>query len=239
MDEKKSFKKLLSLTRQAVQDHNLIEDGDCICVGVSGGKDSMSLLMVLNQLRTFYPKKFNIKAIIVSLGFKDFDISPVTKLCNELNVEYRVVETQISEIVFNARNEKNPCSLCANLRRGALNNAAKDLGCNAVALAHHKNDVIETAMMSLLYEGRFYCFPPKTYLDKTNLKVIRPFIYVEENDIRQYKKVAPFTVTINPCPMDKSSNRANIKELLKKLQKDNHFTYKNIFGAVKRDVWDR
>lgn len=239
MEEKKLFKKLLSLTRQAVQDYDLIEEGDCVCVGVSGGKDSMSLLLTLNQLRTFYPKRFDLKAVMVSLGFKDFDISPVVKHCTELGIEYHIVETGISEIVFNYRNEKNPCSLCANLRRGALNNAAKDLGCNVVALAHHKNDVMETAMMSLLYEGRFYCFSPKTFLDKTNLKIIRPFIYVEEQEIRQYTKVAPFTIAVNPCPMDKSSNRANIKELLKNLQKDNLFTYTNIFGAVKRDVWDR
>ena len=238
-EEKAVMRRLLSLTRKAVQDYDLIQEGDKICVGISGGKDSMALLTVLAGLRRFYPKHFDLCAVSISPGFEGMDFSPVAAYCEKLGVEYRIVETQIREIVFDLRNEKNPCALCANLRRGALNDHAKQMGCNVVALGHHRDDVIETAFLSLSYEGRFYCFAPKTYLQRSGVTVIRPLLYVDEYLIRHFMRVSGYPVVTNPCPMDKTSKRAEIKELLKELDSRNHDFKQNIFGAVKRDVWTR
>ncbi|MBQ8827603.1 MAG: tRNA 2-thiocytidine biosynthesis protein TtcA [Clostridia bacterium] len=237
MDSKESLKQLLSLTRKAVQDYDLIKDGDSVCVGVSGGKDSMALLTVLASLKRFYPKKFDLKAITVSLGFDGVDMSPVTKYCEELGIEHIIVDSHIKEIVFDIRKEQNPCALCANLRRGALNDHARKNGCNVVALAHHYDDVIETALLSLHYEGRFYCFPPETYLERSEVTVIRPFLYVKEYILSHYASLDVFPTVHNPCPMDKTSKRAEIKALIKTLEKDNNMIKTNIFGAVKRGIW--
>ncbi len=237
MDEKALMRRLLSYTRKAVEDYNLIQENDHVCVGLSGGKDSLALLCVLASLRRFYPKKFQLSAVTVSLGFADMDFTEVSRLCEKLEVPYRVVDSQIAEILFDIRKESNPCALCANLRRGALNDAAKEMGCNVVALAHHHEDIIETAMLALMYEGRFYCFPPKTWLDRIQLNIIRPFLYVEESFIKQYKEAANLPVVFNPCPMDKTSKRAEIKALLQQLSRDNHQLPVNIFGAVKRGLW--
>lgn len=237
MDEKALMRRLLSYTRKAVEDYNLIQENDHVCVGLSGGKDSLALLCVLASLRRFYPKKFQLSAVTVSLGFADMDFTEVRRLCEKLEVPYRVVDSQIAEILFDIRKETNPCALCANLRRGALNDAAKEMGCNVVALAHHHEDIIETAMLALMYEGRFYCFPPKTWLDRIQLNIIRPFLYVEESFIKQYKEAANLPVVFNPCPMDKTSKRAEIKALLQQLSRDNHQLPVNIFGAVKRGLW--
>ena len=172
------MRRLLSLTRRAVQDYNLIENGDSVCVGLSGGKDSLTLLAVLASLRRFLPNRFSLSAVTVSLGYKDVDFTEMKRFCDELDVRLSIVETSIAEIVFDIRKEPNPCALCANLRRGAVNNAARELGCNVVALAHHKDDIVETALLSLFYEGRFYCFEPSTWLERANVRVIRPFLYV-------------------------------------------------------------
>lgn len=236
---KEKLRRLLSLTRKAVQDYDLIKDGDKVCVGISGGKDSLALLATLANLRRFYPKKFELQAVTVSLGFKEMDFSPVKEFCEALEVPYMIVESDIAEIVFDIRKEQNPCALCANLRRGALNDHAGRLGCNVVALGHHKDDVIETSLLSLFYEGRFYCFSPDTWLERAQVRVIRPFLYVEEKDVRQFAKAASVPVVTNPCPMDKASSRAEIKELIHTLEQDNKFLRSNIFGAVKRDIWDR
>ena len=237
MDSKEALKHLLSLTRKAVQDYDLIKDGDHVCVGVSGGKDSMALLTVLASLKRFYPKKFELTAISISLGFEGMDFSPITEYCESLGVKHVIVESRIKEIVFDIRNEQNPCALCANLRRGALNDYARKNGCNVVALAHHKDDVIETAMLSLHYEGRFYCFPPETHLDRSGVTVIRPFIYVNEYEIKHYASLGVFPTVENTCPMDKTSKRAEIKGIIKSLEKDNNMIKTNIFGAVKRGLW--
>lgn len=237
MDEKALMRRLLSYTRKAVEDYDLIQQNDHVCVGLSGGKDSLALLCVLASLRKFYPKKFQLSAATVSLGFPETGFSEVSRLCEQLEVPYRIVESQIAEILFDIRKESNPCALCANLRRGALNDAAKEMGCNVVALAHHREDIIETAMLSLMYEGRFYCFPPKTWLDRVGLHIIRPFLYVEESLVKQYKEAANLPVVFNPCPMDKTSKRAEVKALLKQLSRDNYQLPVNIFGAVKRGLW--
>ncbi len=236
--QKESMRRLLSLVRKAVQDYDMIREGDRVCVGVSGGKDSLTLLSVLASLRRFYPKRFELQAVTVSTGFKEMDFSGVAEYCKSLDVPYEVCETAIKEIVFDIRNEKNPCALCANLRRGALNDFAKKLGCGVVALGHHRNDVIETAFLSLSYEGRFYCFDPKTYLERSGVTVIRPMIYVEESEIRSFMKAADCPVVTNPCPMDKTSKRAVIKETLNGLNRENHNFRENVFGAVKRGIWD-
>ena len=237
MTEKDLMKRLLSLTRRAVQEYSLIGEGDNVCVGLSGGKDSMALLAVLAQLRRFYPKHFELQAAHISLGFEGVDTKPMEDFCRDLNVPLSIVKTQIAEIVFDVRKEPNPCALCANLRRGALNNEARRLGANVVALAHHKDDIIETAMLSLFYEGRFFCFEPDTYLERAGVHVIRPFLYVDEKLIKQYEKLAGVPVVFNPCPSDKTSERANMKELLRSLPVDNEMLRLNIFGAVKRGLW--
>ena len=231
------MRRLLSYTRKAAEDYNLIQENDHICVGLSGGKDSLALLCALASLRRFYPKKFKLSAVTVSLGFPGTDFTAVQRLCEELGVPYRVIESQIAEILFDIRKESNPCALCANLRRGALNDAARDMGCNTVALAHHQEDIIETAMLALMYEGRFYCFQPKTWLERAQINVIRPFLYVEESLIKQYKDAAGLPVVFNPCPMDKTSKRAEVKALIRELSRDNHYLSTNIFGAVKRGLW--
>lgn len=232
------MKRMLSLTRKAVQDYELIRDGDRICVGISGGKDSMALLTVLAGLRRFYPQKFELCAVSVSPGYDEMDFSPVAEYCLGLDVEYRIVKTQIKDIVFDIRNEKNPCALCANLRRGALNDNAKQMGCNVVALGHHRDDIIETAFLSLSYEGRFYCFSPKTYLERSEVTVIRPFLYVDEYEIKNFARLEGYPVVKNPCPMDKTSKRAEVKALIKELEKKNRSFGMNIFGAVKRGIWE-
>ena len=176
------YQKLLSLTRQAVDTYQMINEGDHIAVGISGGKDSLTLLCALYGLKRFYPKSFDLTAITVNLGFQNLDLEPIKRMCRTLEIPYKIVDTQIARIIFEERRENNPCSLCAKMRKGALNAAIKELGCNKIAYAHHKDDVIETMLLSLLYEGRFYSFPPKTYLDQMDLTVIRPLFFVDEAD---------------------------------------------------------
>lgn len=239
MQLKQAEKKLLSLTRHAIDEFHLISEGDKICVGVSGGKDSMSLLTILSKLRNFYPNKFEIEAVLVSLGFDNFDSTPVNDYCKSLDINFTLVKTKIANIVFDERKENNPCSLCANMRRGAVNNAAIKLGCNTVALAHHKDDVIETGILSLFYEGRFHSFSPDTWLDRKQLHVIRPFIYVDEKQIKEYVNLSSIPVVENTCPMDKASQRKQVKDLIMHLGKENAHIRSNVFGAIKRGLWDQ
>ncbi|MEG7531617.1 MAG: ATP-binding protein, partial [Hungatella sp.] len=182
-----NLQRLLSLTRQAVDDYHMIESGDRIALGLSGGKDSLALLYTLHGLMRFYPKKFELVAITVDLGLPDFDLTPIKELCEQLLVPYTIIPTDIGKILFEIRQESNPCALCAKMRKGTLNQVAKELGCNKIAYAHHKDDVIETMLLSLLYEGRFHAFSPYTYLDRMDLTVIRPFFYVNEAAITRFK----------------------------------------------------
>lgn len=226
------LQRLLSLTRQALDKYELIEDGDRIAVGVSGGKDSLTLLYALHHLRRFYPKKYELCAITVDLGLGNMNLEPVRSLCEEFRIPYTVIDTEIGKVLFEIRKESNPCSLCAKMRKGALNEKAKELGCNKIAYAHHRDDVIETMMMSLFYEGRFYAFSPYTYLDRMDLAVIRPMLFVTEADVVGFKNKYQLPVCKNPCPMDGYTKRQYIKELIVKLQQDNPHLKDCMFHAI-------
>ena len=232
------MKRLLGQVRRAVQDYNMIRSGDRIAVGVSGGKDSLALLIALRKLKEFYPEKFELEAVTLTMGIGETDLKPVRDFCRELDVNYTVEETLIGRIVFEARQEKNPCSLCANLKRGALHNAAKRLGCNKVALAHHRDDVVETLLLSTFYEGRFHTFSPVTYLDRKKLYLIRPLIYVEEKDIKGFVRSNGLKIVPSPCPATGTTKRQYIKNLLMEMVKENRSIKDNIFGAIKRSGID-
>lgn len=226
------LQQLLSYTRKAVDDYQMIQEGDCIAVGISGGKDSLTMLYALHGLKRFYPKKFSLQAITVDLGLGNFDLTRIQQLCNELDIPYSIVRTDIGPVLFDIRKETNPCSLCAKLRKGAFNNEAERLGCNKVAYAHHKDDIIETMLLSLLYEGRFYSFSPVTYLDRSKLTVIRPLMYVDEMDIIGFAKKYELPVCKNPCPADGQTRRAYAKGLVRQLNKENPGARERMFSAV-------
>jgi len=214
----------------------MIEKGDRIAIGISGGKDSLTLLYALSGLRRFYPESFEIEAITVDMGFDGFDTSQIEMLCGELDVHYTVVHTEIKQVVFDIRNESNPCSLCAKMRKGAFNDTAKKLGCNKEAYAHHKDDVIETSLMSLIYEGHYYCFAPVTYLDRMDITLIRPLLYVEECDVNGFKNNFKLPVLKNPCPVDGFTKREYVKDLIKQLEKENPGVRDRLFHAV-QNYW--
>jgi len=227
------LQELLSLVRRCVEDYNMIEDGDKIAVGVSGGKDSLTLLCVLRKLADFFPKRFEIVAITLDMGY-NANFSPVAALCREIDVEYHIIPTNIKEVIFDIRNESNPCSLCAKMRRGALHEAAISLGCNKVALGHHSDDVLETFMLSLIYEGRVNCFMPTTYLDRKKITMIRPMLYVPENKVRCIVKKLALPVVHNPCPANGNSKRQEIKDLIYSLDKKYKGFKVRLFGAIQR-----
>lgn len=218
------MRRILSYMRRAAEDYAMIEAGDKIAVGVSGGKDSLALLCALSEYRRFSSVPFEVMGITIDMGFDGADYSHVKELCDTLGVEYVVKNTDIAEILFEARKEKNPCSLCAKMRRGAVNDTAKANGCGKVALGHHNEDVIETFFLSLFYEGRLNCFSPVTYLSRTDIKVIRPFIYVPEGEIKGFAKRAELPIVSNPCPMDGASKRQEMKEFINERNRfDRHF----------------
>lgn len=226
------LQRLLSLLRQATDQYNMIEDGDHIAIGISGGKDSLTLLYGLARLQKFYPKSFRLSAITVDMGLDTMDLDPVKALCADLGVPYEIIPTDIGKILFEVRKESNPCALCAKMRKGVLNQKAMELGCNKVAYAHHKDDIIETAMMSLLYEGRFYAFPPVTHLDRTNLTVIRPLMLVSEADVKGFRNKYQLPVCKNPCPMDGHTHREYVKNLIRSLNADSSGVRDRLFHAV-------
>ena len=226
------LQQLMSYTRRAIDDYNMIQDGDRIAIGISGGKDSLSLLYALHGLQRYYPKKFDLEAITVDLGHPDFDVSSIHSLCETMRVPYTVVKTEIARIVFDERKEKNPCSLCAKMRKGALNDTIKKLGCNKIAYAHHKDDIVETMMMSLIYEGHFYSFPPITHLDRTDLTVIRPLMYVSEADVKGFCNKYQLPVVKSPCPADGYTKRQYVKDLLRKLNQENPGVKERMFSAI-------
>ena len=226
------LQQLLSFTRKAVDEYQMIQEGDHIAVGISGGKDSLTLLYALHGLKRFYPNKFELSAITVDLGYEEFDLDPVHELCQELGVPYKVVKTDIAHILFEERKESNPCSLCAKMRKGALNDAVKEMGCNKVAYAHHKDDIIETMLLSLIFEGRFHSFSPKTYLDRMDLTVIRPIMFVDEADVIGFKNKYNLPVVKSKCPVDGYTKRQYAKELVRQLNTEHPGAKNRMFTAI-------
>ena len=232
---------LLSYVRRAVDDYQIIQPGDKIAVGISGGKDSLILLLALRHLQYFYPHPFELEAITISLGFDNFDLSLVKHFCKGLGINYTVCETEIGKIVFDVRKESNPCSLCSKMRKGALYNMAQSLGCSKIALGHNKDDINETLLMSLFYEGRIHTMAPINYLDQMNMHLIRPLIYVPEKDVRSYARKNELPVVKSPCPVDGHTKREDIKQLIISLQRENRKLPENLFGAIQRsqiDGWE-
>ena len=231
------MKKLLSLTRAAIEKYNMISEGDKIAVGVSGGKDSVALLCALAKLRAFYPVKFDIVAVTLDYRFNDEDgnFEPVKELCKELDVEYVIKPTNLWKVIFEERKESNPCSLCAKMRRGLLHDTAKELGCNKVALGHHLDDAAETFIMNLFDGGRIDCFSPVSYLSRKDLYLIRPMIFIHEKDISNTVKRLNLPVVKSKCPADRTTERENIKILLSRLEKEYPSLRQKIVGALQAD----
>ena len=236
--EMEHIKRILSYTRRALDDYGMIRPGDKIAVGVSAGKDSLTLLCAMAELRRFYPIPFELVAITVDMGFEGADFSGIQTLCDELEFPYHVIPTQISTVIFDVRKEKNPCSLCAKMRRGALHNAAKELGCNTVALGHHFDDAVETFMLNLFFEGRLGCFSPVTHLSRVGLKLIRPMLYMPEKDVRYFANKVQLPVVTSPCPADGNTQREEMKQLLHTLEKKHDGLRYRIFGAIQRGEID-
>lgn len=235
------MQKILGQMRKAVEEFHMIEEGDRIAVALSGGKDSITLLMALKNLQRFYPKKFELIAITVNPGFEFFDTSILYDICKEIDVELVVAESHIKEIVFDIRKEKNPCSLCANLRRGILNTTAIEHNCNKIALGHNEDDVLETFLMNVLYTGNISTFAPVSYMDRSKMTLIRPLIYVSEKQTNSFIKRKEITIMPKACPMDGFSKREEIKQLLYNLSKQIPHVRANMYGAIKRSKikgWD-
>ena len=226
--------RLLSYVRRAVDDYKMIDNGDKIAIGLSGGKDSICLLLALATLRRFYPNKFDIEAITVSLGFEGTDFNPMRELCQSVGVNYTVIDTDIGDIIFKERKESNPCSLCAKMRKGALNDKADELGCNKIALGHNRDDITETFLMSLIFEARINTFAPVSYLDRKKLYSIRPLMYVPEKDIKSYINKNNIKIVKNPCPANGNTKRQEIKELIRELGKKYDNLDGKIFSAIQR-----
>lgn len=236
------LQQVLSKVRKAIDDYHMIEEGDKIAVGISGGKDSLTLLYALCHLRHFYPQKFEIYAITVDMGFQNVNFDEIKALCNSLDVKYTIIKTEISQIIFETRKESNPCSLCAKMRKGALNDAIKKIDCNKVAYAHHKDDAIETMLMSLIYEGRLHTFSPVTYLERTELTVIRPLIYMNEVDIIGFVNKHDVPVLKSTCPVDGQTKREYIKNLLRQINLENPGVKDRMFTAIQNssmEGWNR
>ena len=226
------LKRMLSFIRRAVDDYAMIEEGDVIAVGISGGKDSLALLKTLAEMRRFYPKKYEVKAITIDMGFEGSDYSSIEEYCKNLNVEYRVTTTEIARIIFDVRKESNPCSLCAKMRRGSLHLTAQEMGCNKVALGHHFDDVVETFMMNLFFEGRLGCFSPVTYLSNRKITLIRPMIYATEKDVVYFARRQALPVLTSLCPEDHNTERENMKNLLADIERTNNGLKHRIFKAI-------
>ena len=227
------MQKLMGLMRRCIQDYDMIQNGDRVAVGVSGGKDSLVLLKLLAGLREYSDRKFTVEAITIDMGL-GMDFSGIEKLCAELDVPFHLIKTEIGPIIFDYRKEKNPCSMCAKMRRGALNQALLDLGMNKLALGHHYDDAVETFVMSLLYEGRISCFQPVTNLDRTGIIQIRPMLYIHEKTVDAFAKRMELPIVENRCPADKHTKREEIKNLVYELSARYPDLKERIFGAMQR-----
>lgn len=226
------LQRLYSYVRKAIDTYGMIREGDKIAVGISGGKDSLTLLYALAGIKHFYPEKFELAAITVHLGLEEMDFTPVAQLCEKLQVPYHTVKTQINEIVFDIRKEKNPCSLCAKLRKGALNEKALELGCNKVAYAHHQDDFVETMFMSLMLEGRIASLSPMYALERTGLTLIRPMFLIPEANVKGFANKYQLPVVVNQCPADRHTFREHMKQTVRQLQKDYPGMKQRVFTAV-------
>lgn len=235
---KKYNKPLLAKIKRASREYGLIEEGDKIAVGLSGGKDSTVMLYALSILQRTLPVHFSLQAISLDVGWKN-DFTPIAAFCDTLNIAYHLEETDIGRIVYEERHEKSPCSLCAKMRRGALHRLAKDFGCNKIALGHHLNDALETFMMSLTFEGRLHTFAPRSYLSRMDLTLIRPMIYVLEKDIITIARQLDLPVVANNCPADGTTKRADMKTLLAQMEKDNPFLIERMQSAVTNGIWQQ
>ena len=237
MNDLNSFSGII---RRCVDDYHMIEAGDAIAVGVSGGKDSLVLLRALKHLQSYYPVPFHLEAVTIDLGFEGMDFTPVAEMCRDIDVPYTLIQSDIKEIVFDVRQEDNPCSLCAKMRRGALNDVLNQRGLNKLALGHHFDDAIETFLMSLLFEGRLSCFKPVTHMTRANIWQIRPMVYAGEGTITNLADSLQLPIVENPCPMDKESKRHEIKVLIRELSARYPDLKSKVFGAMQRlplDGW--
>ena len=232
---------MLSPMRRAINDYNMIKPGDKVAVGVSGGKDSLTLLTLLHEYQRFTDRPFDLIGITIDMGFTKDAYAPVQKYCDKLGIEYHIVPTDIAEVIFDIRKEKNPCSLCAKMRRGALNSEIVARGYNKLALGHHQDDVVETFLLSLFYEGRLNTFQPRSYMSRTGITLIRPMIYIEERDIVSYAKNLP--VCHNPCPANKHTQREYMKQLLRTLSADTPGLANKFANAImhpdRYNLWDK
>ena len=230
------MQQILSKMRKAIEEYNMIDEGDKIAICLSGGKDSITLLNGLKALQRFYPKHFDLIAITINPGFDFFDTDFLQKTCDELNIPLFIEESHIKEIVFDIRQEKNPCSLCANLRRGIINSVAIRENCNKIALGHNKDDVLETFLLNLLYTGSLSTFAPKSYMDRSKITLIRPLILVDEKDTKRFVKKNNKSIMKKVCPIDGISKRETMKEQIFLWQKDIPMIRANIFGAISRNL---
>ncbi len=232
---KKLEKRLVGATRKAIEDFKMITNGDHVAVGISGGKDSIALLFALNELRKYNIVNFKLSAITINLGFESTTPSIYKKIsdyCDLQGINYYVVDTKIYDIVFKSRNESNPCSLCSNMRRGALNIKCQEIGANKLALGHHKRDLVDTFLLSMFYENRFYTFKPVTFLDRSGITVIRPLLYVEEGMIVNITKDYNLPFEKSPCPLDKASKREEVRIILNQISKTIPSAEDSIFSAI-------
>lgn len=223
-------------TKKLIREFDMLKDGDHVAVGVSGGKDSLATLYTLSQLRSMLPIKFSLTAITIDMGWADSDWSGLENLCQELDVPFELVRTEIGPVLFDVRKESNPCSLCSKMRHGVLNDTAKQLACNVVALGHHMDDAIETVFLNMFFAGRISCFQPVTFLDRSNLRLIRPMLYVSEKTTTQVAKKLSLPVGHNPCPANGNSKRQYIKEMLAEQTKQDKIIPKRLLAAVK-SLW--
>ena len=222
------------LVRRCLEDYEMIAPNDHIVVGLSGGKDSLMLLAALSALQSYYPVPYTLEALTLDMGIPGMDFSPLAEYCASLSVPYTILPSRLYQLIFEARKEKNPCSLCAKLRRGALNRALTERGARKIALGHHYDDVVETLLLSLLFEGRIHCFQPVTYLSRTDVTQIRPLLYVGESLIEATAKRLALPVVQNPCPANGFTKRQEIKEMLARLETATPGTKQRIFGSVQR-----
>lgn len=232
------MQRILSHMRKAIEEYKMIEEGDKIAICLSGGKDSITMLHAFKNLQIFYPKKFDIIAISVNPGFEFFDTSFLENICNKIDVPLFIENSNAKEIVFDIRKEKNPCSLCANLRRGVINSIANREGCNKIALGHNQDDVLETFLLNLLYAGNIGTFSPVSYMDRSKVTLIRPLVYTPEKEIKRYVKRNDISVMAKVCPMDGTSKREDMKNLIFSLSKNIPMIRANLFGAIQRNLND-